>query len=68
MSRIANFLVKNHWELVKIAFPCSVAFGFVYTMNYGSSPLADAKKNLAGNSGDTIVRFNAGSLGSQRSA
>lgn len=48
MSRVASFLVRNHWELVKVAFPCSVAFGFVYTMNFGSSPLADAKKNFAG--------------------
>ncbi|GMH45798.1 hypothetical protein BSKO_13761 [Bryopsis sp. KO-2023] len=68
MTRVANFLVKNHWDIVKVVFPSSMAFGFVYTMAYGTSPLADAKKGVVGTQSDTIMRFNSGSLRRQRGA
>lgn len=48
MGRVSNFLVRRHWDIFKVVFPTSVGFGFLYTFTYGTSPLADAKSYLLG--------------------
>lgn len=48
MSKIGRFLVERHWDVVKVVFPSSVLFGFVYTYNYGTSPIQDAKHAVIG--------------------
>lgn len=50
MRKVGKFLVERHWDIVKVVFPSSVVFGFVYTMNYGTSPIDDAKQYITGSS------------------
>jgi len=68
---VGRFLVDRHWDVVRVVFPSSVLFGFVYTYNYGSSPLQDAKRGVMGSSsppyGDMVSIRLTGSLG-QRGA
>ena len=48
MGRLSTFLVQRHWDIFKVVFPSSIGFGFLYTMQYGTSPLTDAKNYLSG--------------------
>ena len=56
MGRLSTFLVQRHWDIFKVVFPSSIGFGFLYTMQYGTSPLTDAKNYLSGT--DTASRQN----------
>lgn len=65
MNKIGRFLVERHWDIVKVVFPSSVLFGFMYTMNYGTSPLEDAKQRIVGSSAraDVLSIRLSGSMG-----
>eukprot|EP00210_Caulerpa_lentillifera_P006133 g5860.t1 len=68
MSRVSSLLVKHHWEIFKVVFPTSIGFGFVYTLNYGTSPISDFKNYLLGSSANSdvlTIRFGS-SVGSSR--
>jgi len=67
MSRFGKLLLERHWDIVKVAFPSSVLFGFVYTLNNGTSPLQDARQSFLGSTSTSnadvfTIRF-SGSVG-----
>eukprot|EP00210_Caulerpa_lentillifera_P007233 g6920.t1 len=68
MNRVSSFFLKHHWEIFKVVFPTSIGCGFVYTWNYGSSPLSDFKNYISGSSSNAdvlTIRFGS-SIGSSR--
>ena len=45
---LADLLLRKHTAIAKVLVPSSVAFGFFYTLNHGTNPLADAKSATLG--------------------
>jgi hypothetical protein len=48
LKTLGDFLVTKHSAIAKVVLPCSVAFGFAYTMNRGTNPLSDLKQSVTG--------------------
>mmetsp|Transcript_4319 Transcript_4319/g.12077 ORF Transcript_4319/g.12077 Transcript_4319/m.12077 type:complete len:83 (+) Transcript_4319:3-251(+) len=44
-----ELLVRRHSDLARVVLPAGVAFGFAYTMAYGTNPFADAWERWGGN-------------------
>lgn len=45
---VAEILLRKHTAIAKVLIPCSVGYGFVYTLHHNSNPLTDAKSAVLG--------------------
>eukprot|EP00891_Asterochloris_glomerata_P005697 jgi/Astpho2/5697/Aster-02935 len=48
---LGDAIVRHHAKIAKVVLPASIAFGFMYTMQTGRSPLTDAKTAATGQEG-----------------
>lgn len=54
---LARLLVEKHSTLAKIVLPASVGFGFLYTMQKGTNPLADASTAALGTTSEPSYTY-----------
>lgn len=47
-SKLATYLLANYSTIVAVAFGTSVAVGYTYTKQHGSSPISDAMRSYSG--------------------
>ena len=45
---VAEILLRKHTAIAKVLVPCSVGYGFMYTIQNNSNPLVDAKNSVLG--------------------
>lgn len=45
---VAEILLRKHTAIAKVLVPCSVGYGFLYTVQHNSNPLVDAKNSVLG--------------------
>ena len=51
LRALQHALVHRHSQIAATVLPLSVAFGFFYTVQHGTSPLSDARRSLTGEGG-----------------
>ena len=51
LRALQHALVNKHSQIAATVLPLSVAFGFFYTVQHGTSPLTDARRAVAGEGG-----------------
>ena len=45
---VTEILLRKHTAIAKVLVPCSVGYGFLYTVQNNSNPLVDAKNSVLG--------------------
>ena len=51
LRALQQALVHRHQELAATVLPLSIAFGFFYSVQHGTSPLSDARRAVTGEGG-----------------
>ena len=51
LRALQHALVNRHGTIAATVLPLSVAFGFFYTVQNGTSPLSDARRRMTGEGG-----------------
>ena len=57
---VAEILLRKHTAIAKVLIPCSVGYGFLYTIQHNSNPLVDAKNSVLGMVAEANLRTHTG--------